>query len=144
LPGTTRDWVGELADIDGVPVVLLDTPGLRDSTDAIEQSAIALSRRVVASADLVIVVIDPTQPLSPQRLLAEQHADRILVLNKSDSATVDFAVDVKTIATTGKGLPHLRALIRSRLGCDNLDARRPRCWTQRQRDELQRRLDHLA
>jgi small GTP-binding protein len=141
MPGTTRDWVGELADVDGVPIVLLDTPGVRDSSDAIEQSAIALSRGVIASADLVIVVIDPTQPLAPQRALAEHYAKPIVVLNKSDLGAVDFAIDVKTIATTGEGLSEVRSLIRARLGCDDLAPSQPRWWTSRQRDELTRRLE---
>jgi tRNA U34 5-carboxymethylaminomethyl modifying GTPase MnmE/TrmE len=59
IPGTTRDWVGELANIDGVPVMLIDTPGLRDTSDPIESEAIEKSREVVQRASLVLRVTAP-------------------------------------------------------------------------------------
>jgi tRNA modification GTPase len=137
LPGTTRDWIGELADIDGVPILLLDTPGLRDSSDVIEQSAIALSRAVIAGADLVIVVFDPTQPAAPQIALAESHVRRLAVLNKSDLGAWPQSVDATTVATTGAGVDSLRTLIRQQLGCANVQTIRPCCWTQRQRQLIE-------
>ena len=54
LPGTTRDWVGELADVNGLAVMLVDTPGLRDAADPIERAAIAGARGQIAAADLVV------------------------------------------------------------------------------------------
>ena len=62
IPGTTRDWVGGTADLAGLPVVLVDTPGQRVTSDAIEREAIALSRTPIASADLILMVSDATQP----------------------------------------------------------------------------------
>ena len=144
VPGTTRDWIGELANLDGVPILLLDTPGLRDSEDRIEQSAIALSRGVIERADLTIVVIDPTQPLDPQFDLAATFAHRLIVANKRDRMTDEVArslipiIDAATTATTGDGIDELRQLIRQKLGVRSLDPTKPRCWTQRQRDFLQR------
>ena len=136
VPGTTRDWVGELADVDGVPVVLVDTPGVRESSDLIERAAIELSRGVVLGADLVIVVVDPTQAVEPQ--VAMRFPNQITVLNKADctgGAPVP-PCEVKTVATTGVGVGELRELIHQRLGVRDLDANRPRWWTQRQRDYL--------
>lgn len=59
-PGTTRDWVEELTAVDGWPIALTDTAGLRESTDAIESEGIRRARQQVAVADLVIFVVDAT------------------------------------------------------------------------------------
>jgi small GTP-binding protein len=139
VPGTTRDWIGELANIDGLPILLLDTPGLRESEDKIEQSAIALSQGVIAKADLAIIVIDPTQPIEPQIQLAETFPRRIVVLNKIDKDMGGAPMphcEVATIGTTGTGIDGLRRLIRQKLGWENLDPDTPRCWTERQRELL--------
>src|SRR5205814_10504480 len=55
LPGTTRDWVGEIANLDGLVVQLVDTPGIRDTSDAIERQAIDRSRHQIEQADLVVL-----------------------------------------------------------------------------------------
>ena len=61
-PGTTRDWVGGLADLGGVPVVLVDTPGRRETADPIEHEAIALERRSDrACGSWLLKLIDATQ-----------------------------------------------------------------------------------
>jgi small GTP-binding protein len=57
LPGTTRDWVGEIANIEGVPAMLIDTPGERETDDAIERAAISRTRGVIRDADLIIHVL---------------------------------------------------------------------------------------
>lgn len=69
LPGTTRDWVGGLVELsvrdqaaDAVAVNWLDTPGLRESDDAIEQRAISLAAKQIEQADLLIAMRDPDQP----------------------------------------------------------------------------------
>ncbi len=59
LPGTTRDWVGHVADLAGVAVHWLDTPGLRADADALERQAVALAQQAWAAADLLIAVRDP-------------------------------------------------------------------------------------
>ncbi|MGA2501349.1 MAG: GTPase [Tepidisphaeraceae bacterium] len=84
LPGTTRDWVSELANIDGLPVMLVDTPGLRRSDDPIEQQAIQCSKPVIAVADLVVLVLDPTQDRAAQDELAVEYPAALRVLNKTD------------------------------------------------------------
>ena len=142
VPGTTRDWIGELANVDGVPMVLLDTPGLRDSEDAIEQSAIELSRSIIAQADLVIAVFDPTQPAPPQMALAAAYSNCVRVINKSDLGDWPAVADAATVATTGVGVDRLRALIVERLGCCDLADDRPRWWTDRQRQLIEKAAQH--
>ena len=63
VPGTTRDWVGEMANVNGLAVMLLDTPGTRDSDDPLEQAAIAQSQHETREIDLRIWVLDATSRL---------------------------------------------------------------------------------
>ncbi|MEO0975257.1 MAG: GTPase [Pseudomonadota bacterium] len=60
LPGTTRDVLRAELDLDGVPVRLLDTAGLREATDAVEQEGVARTRQELARADAVLFVVDTT------------------------------------------------------------------------------------
>src|SRR5690606_34838 len=62
-PGTTRDVIEAALDLDGIPVTLLDTAGLRDDPGAIERLGIARATAAAASADLVLLVLDTTVPL---------------------------------------------------------------------------------
>jgi small GTP-binding protein len=150
LPGTTRDWVGEIADIDGLAVMLVDTPGLRASADAIEQAAIAASRGPAGAAELRLLVLDPTQANGDQqRSLAAEFPDAIRIINKSDrpaawdiSAIADGAI--RTVATTGEGIAAVRSAIARHFGCEAIDANRPRWWTERQRGVLERAMEDAA
>ena len=87
LPGTTRDWVGEIANVDGLAVMLVDTPGLRHTDDPIESEAIRRSKGQIERADLVVLVLDVTQPRDPDQLALEAaHRCALVVVNKSDQA----------------------------------------------------------
>jgi small GTP-binding protein len=132
LPGTTRDWVGEIADIDGLAVLLVDTPGQRDAADAIERAAIAASQEQIQASDLILVVLDATVP--PASAIA--HPQPLVVVNKTDQPSGwDFqSLDAIPIsARTGQGLGDLRREIHRRLGIEGLNDSRPRWWTQRQK-----------
>lgn len=137
LPGTTRDWVGEIANLDGLPVMLMDTPGLRATDDAIERTAIERSREVIESAELIVEVRDPSTAGHPRAF-----ARGLLVLNKADlspsAPPAEGAAAIATVATTGQGVGALRRAIRAWFGCDDLAPDRPRWWTRRQRDVLLR------
>jgi small GTP-binding protein len=116
VPGTTRDYVSDESDIDGLIVHLLDTPGVRDTKDPIEQHAIRLAQEKVKSADLQIVLLDLTQDLNPQLAMIEQgHESRLLVGNKCDLVRPTSAVDVRVRAGTGEGIDLLRRAIFARL-----------------------------
>jgi tRNA modification GTPase len=119
-PGTTRDTVTERICLDGIPLELVDTAGLREGREEAEQLGIARSREALADAGLVLVVLDATQPLNDeeQRLLAAVEGRPALVaLNKSDLAAgevVGAAAEegvVRTSALTGEGIPELRTRI---------------------------------
>jgi small GTP-binding protein len=139
LPGTTRDWVGELANVDGVAVILVDTPGLRQASDPIENAAIERAAAEVRGADLVVLVLDVTQPLEGQRELIERYPEAIRVINKMDLPGIwgaQLLSGVEIVARTGRGVDALRRQILLRFGCEALDVNRPRCWTPRQRELL--------
>jgi tRNA modification GTPase len=120
-PGTTRDTVTERIALDGIPIELVDTAGLREGVEEVEQLGIARSREALADAALVLVVLDATQPLNDEeRRLLDAVAGRsaLVVVNKSDLANGQpFASELEgipaleTSALTGDGIPALRERI---------------------------------
>ena len=123
-PGTTRDLVTERVSLEGVPVELIDTAGLRDSTDEAETIGIAKSREAMAEADVVLLVLDATAPLHEEdeaAIAALEHRPSVIVINKSDLVRAahlsnpDSHSLLETSALTGAGVPELRRAILSRL-----------------------------
>jgi len=120
-PGTTRDTVTERISLDGIPLELVDTAGLRESLEEAEQLGIARSREALADAALVLVVLDATEPLNEEehRLLeAVQGRPAIVAVNKCDLANTGEAAEnvggvpaLRTSALTGDGIPALRERI---------------------------------
>ncbi len=115
-PGTTRDWIETLTAIDGWPVALTDTAGLRESSDVIESEGIRRAREQVAGADLVILVVDATVGWTDthEQLCATTDGMRTLtVWNKIDlSDRIECPPDaVGTSASTGQGINQLLAAI---------------------------------
>jgi tRNA modification GTPase len=121
IPGTTRDTLCEPVDIEGVPVLLSDTAGLRETADGIEGLGIQRTHRAMSDADLVMVVVDgsvPTDHEDLRVLTSTQLARRILVLNKCDlpgyqagSSELLSRGAIRVSALTGEGLDNLRAAI---------------------------------
>ena len=126
-PGTTRDLVSETVAIGGIPVKLIDTAGIRHALDEAEAIGIRKSMEALADADVVLVILDSSQPISLEdEELLNQVKDRpaIAVANKADLCNSELAVlgcelpRVDTSALTGKGLPELRREILRRVGGD--------------------------
>ena len=123
LPGTTRDSLSELINLHGVPVLITDTAGVRASTDSLEHLGIERTRRAMADADLIVVVIDGAQQptLEDEEVLAEVEGSRYFVaLNKSDLESFapvnrpparGASSVISVSAKTGAGLDALRAAI---------------------------------
>ena len=112
MPGTTRDLVREQLDIDGLPVHIVDTAGLRETSDVVEREGVQRTRGQLAVADLTLLVVDATDPAPLDELLAEVPAGVpvILVRNKIDltgeAPGVDAAAEpavVRLSARTGAG-----------------------------------------
>ena len=90
VAGTTRDTLEETANLGGVPVVLIDTADITATADPVEQIGVERSRRALASADLVLLVLDGSAPLSDEDLTiaALTHGrPTLLVCNKADLVT---------------------------------------------------------
>lgn len=86
-PGTTRDTIEETANIRGIPVVFIDTAGLRESADTIEMEGVRRSRQTLDTAELILHVFDVSEPSTPgDAALLEEFAtrQRLLVRNKID------------------------------------------------------------
>ena len=130
IPGTTRDLVTERISLDGIPLELVDTAGLRDALEEIEQLGIERSRQALADAAIVLIVLDATQPLNHEErnlLAAVQDRSALLAINKSDlaadpqgqkilhtdkSAANEFHLPIiPTSALTGEGIATLREKI---------------------------------
>jgi len=101
-PGTTRDAIETRIVLGGVPVTLIDTAGLRDTTDPIEAEGVRRALNRAASADLVITVIEAGTPFEPA-------AAGLVVANKSDLVPEQNPGVLWISALTGAGLPELRA-----------------------------------
>jgi tRNA modification GTPase len=147
VPGTTRDWVSDFANLDGLPILLLDTPGQRDSRDPIEQSAIARSHDQIAAVDLIILLIDPTQEKSPQDELIARYPQALRISNKSDlPSRWNMSGALQISATSGIGLAQLIKKIREHFQLNDFSiTAHPRWWTERQKEILQQALrDPLA
>ena len=117
LPGTTRDTIEECLDIKGVPVRIVDTAGIRETSEAVEEIGIRRARQKLDQADLVLLVLDGAEGLhSEDRALFEVAADKkvVVVVNKIDRAlplnlahyeAAFSGVEVVAIsATTGEGI----------------------------------------
>jgi len=85
-PGTTRDTIEEVINLRGIPVRLLDTAGLRQSVDAIEQEGMARTSKSIAAADLLLHVLDRSVPRPADFSENSSEQPRLVLLNKSDLA----------------------------------------------------------
>lgn len=102
IPGTTRDIVEELISIRGIPLVILDTAGIRETEDVVEKIGVHRSREALSEADLVLVVLDATVELTDtDRVVIEEssHRPRIVVLNKVDLPAKLNRVDVAELVS---------------------------------------------
>jgi len=110
IPGTTRDALRESIQIEGVPINLVDTAGLRESRDELERLGVERARREVARADVVLEVLDASDPVPPEQL--PEGVRRIRVLNKIDLlqgvAAGGDATQLRVSAKTGAGIDALR------------------------------------
>lgn len=87
IAGTTRDVIEEYVNIKGVPLKLVDTAGIRETDDLVEQIGVERSKKALKEADLVLLVLNASEPLTDQDrslLHLSQDSNRIILLNKTD------------------------------------------------------------
>ena len=132
VAGTTRDLLTEALDVEGIPVTLIDTAGVRDSPDAVEAEGVRRARGAIGAAALAVVVLDRSAPLGRDErcLLAEtSRMPRVLVVNKIDrpprwgpddlaaAGVTDAGVSVSLLRESG-ALAVRDALVRFLQGAD--------------------------
>ena len=154
IPGTTRDVLTETISIDGVPLRLADTAGVRETADRVESLGVTRTLETLSEADLAIVVLDGSNELDTddgEVLDKTSLIPHLIVINKSDlpvkmdGSVLNGARRVSCSARTGEGLDNLHEEIRS-----FLLSRRTECaeeWiltSERQYDAISKALSALA
>ncbi len=125
IAGTTRDVIEETLVLDGVPLRILDTAGLRETECLIEQEGIRRARVHSATADIAVYLIDSSQPFSAEdeeHLAKLNPAKAVVICNKTDLRHPDFQFQVpgfqplETSLRTGAGAVAIRSAISEKLG----------------------------
>ena len=155
IPGTTRDTLEETLNLHGIPLVLVDTAGIRDAPrDEAEGLGVARSREAISRADLVLLVVDSSRPVDAgDREIASLAGNKpaIVVANKTDLPAVPIAADlllnsprVEISALTGAGIDDLEEAIRERVFAGQvLASDEALVSSPRHRDVLRRALEHV-
>lgn len=152
IPGTTRDALYETTSISGVPVRLIDTAGIRQTADVVEKIGIERTKAAMADADIVLLVLDSSEPLSSDdlKLLEEVPPEkRIVVLNKSDlprrlESGADLDGELLVSALNGSGFDRLTEAIFGRLaGRDSPERDDIMITDARQHDAMRRALGQI-
>jgi tRNA modification GTPase len=142
--GTTRDTIEETVNLDGVPIRLLDTAGLRASASELEREGIARTEKSLLLADLRLHIADRNAPRPPHFDKRAGDANEIMVLNKSDlpekSDWKNFGA-LRISCVTGEGLPQLQKEILARITRQNLRPESTIAINTRHRDCLRRALE---
>jgi len=149
VPGTTRDVIAETIDVGGVPVTLVDTAGVRETSDQVEREGVRRAAAAGAAADLVLAVLDVSGPLgaADRELLREtEDRPRLLVINKCDCSPAWDLAELqagrssacRVSALTGEGFDALLASLAERLGAPSETAESPLVTNERHIDLLAR------
>jgi len=156
-PGTTRDYLEETVNLQGLPVRITDTAGLRSAKDAVEQAGLEQGRELISGASLVCLVFDQCQPLDGESadLVRELGGDRILAVGNKADICPDVpegkewlesrGVECLSVsAATGQGVDKLLQRVRRHLvGGGSEPAEDELVPNMRQRDKLARALGEL-
>lgn len=144
IPGTTRDTIEEVIDLRGIPLRLLDTAGLRESTDELEQAGMARTELSLQAADLILHVVDSSMPKPPQFERTGSDTTEILLLNKSDLAEhPDWSASnaLRISCASERGLAGLEEAILTGIGERHLRAENSLAINARHFDCLRRAFD---
>ncbi len=122
IPGTTRDTIEESVVINGCQVQIIDTAGLRDSEETVEQMGIEKSREVAQNADLIWYLYDLSEGFHPEdsEFICEFESKTTLIGNKSDLVhDLEHFPGIKISTKTGEGLEQLFGLVQLPEGLDS-------------------------
>ena len=149
IPGTTRDVLREQIDLDGIPVHMADTAGIRETDDLIEAEGVRRARQALEAADIVLLVEDASQAGTDSPSLEAElpgHVTVIRVANKIDlvpgADRSESPGRVAISAKTGQGMDSLKRVIREAVGAND-QAEGSFSARQRHVDSLKRALQHI-
>ncbi len=131
LPGTTRDTLNESFVLNGIPVDLIDTAGIRETEDVVEQIGVERTKTAISEADLILAVVESNSTLPSEEIeLLNQFPVSLYVINKcdlgfslSEGAINRFSAEslvVKVSAITGEGIDELKRLIHQRIVAESV------------------------
>jgi tRNA modification GTPase len=140
VPGTTRDVLEEYLNIAGVPLKILDTAGIRHSHDIVEQEGVRRSIGAIESADMVLFVLDGSQPFTAEdrRVMEELRGKHVIaIINKADlprklGQLTEPETQVFISCRTGEGLDGLKSAIADQVKQGTIDSRE-HVWAVNQR-----------
>jgi tRNA modification GTPase len=157
IAGTTRDSIHESFSIDGIPISLIDTAGLRETQDVVESIGVERTKKALADADLVLVVLDSSEGLRQEdkEILKDvENLCHLVVVNKIDIKKFDLLREipssvngevkiVEVSAKTGEGLEYLKRAILEPFQQEGLDDKGFLITDARHADLLQRAREEL-
>jgi tRNA modification GTPase len=148
LPGTTRDTVDTHLIVQGIPVQLIDTAGIRESRDIVEQMGIERSRKAASQADLILLVVDDSQGWTPEDAAIYQEVAQgnvLLVANKTDLSQIPQLfpehlglVKISTLRDPRDSIVRLEQAILKQIGAGLTAANMDIAINQRQKEALLR------
>jgi len=128
VPGTTRDFIEESIDVRGIPLLLIDTAGIRHTSDEIEHEGVRLAKEKAAEAELILLVLDGSKELDnddKEVLKVSAGKKAVIIINKSDLGIklkqdalpfmIDLNYTVETSAKLGNGIEELKDKIKGLL-----------------------------
>jgi tRNA modification GTPase len=122
--GTTRDTIEEVINLQGIPLRLVDTAGIRDAADSLEAAGIQRTVRQIETADLLLEVADASRPRPADSILPATGAKRLLLLNKADLREDESWSEVDAVrisCSTGEGFETLSSTIAEALNFGEID-----------------------
>ncbi|MBD2871751.1 tRNA uridine-5-carboxymethylaminomethyl(34) synthesis GTPase MnmE [Paenibacillus arenilitoris] len=121
IPGTTRDVIEQFVSLNGIPLRLLDTAGIRETSDVVERIGVERSRNALEDADLILFVLNYNEPLQAEdRELLAQLKDRpvIIVINKTD---LPHQLEIEVVEESMPAAPIVRMSVVAEEGLDGLE-----------------------
>ncbi|GAA0178224.1 tRNA uridine-5-carboxymethylaminomethyl(34) synthesis GTPase MnmE [Clostridium sediminicola] len=156
IPGTTRDIIEEYINVDGIPIKIVDTAGIRETEDIVEKIGVEKSKEKINEADLIIFMLDTSRIIDEEdKEIIEYIKDKkyIVLLNKSDLENrflykglemLDNKKIIETSTITGKGLSELKSKIKELFFSGNIDVKTIMITNQRHKQALIRSRESLV
>ena len=122
MPGTTRDVLREHIQIQGIPLHIIDTAGLRESTDAIEKEGVRRAQKEIEQADIILHLVDASTLDASSSDIGSENRKQIVVYNKVDLTELEIHSEDSSVwisAKTGEGIEELKTLLLKTMGIDS-------------------------